>query len=139
MKFQIMKLSGGQNAVRISFGLQMTARRAFSRLDLIVVIGVVVFLGLWFGFGPFGERGRIARCAGNLKVLGETMQSYANDHDDGLPAAAISLESTRIGWYADLFPYLKPGLAQAKSAYDKKQLLSAVQPCFLCPSDPGQR
>jgi prepilin-type processing-associated H-X9-DG protein len=108
---------------------------AFTRTDLIAVIAVVVLLGAWFAYGHLGERGRTARCAGNLAALGRAMQSYAIDHDDGIPAAGVDIGSTRISWDTTLFPYLKPKLAKSSGAYEKRQLLAGVSPFFFCPSD----
>jgi len=112
---------------------------AFSLLDLLVAVVVVMLLVLWVGYDHSGERGRLARCQANLGTLGKAIQSDANDHEDGIPPAAIALEKKRAGWYVDLPPYLKPGLAPPKSDYDKKQLWADMQPFFICPSDPIRR
>lgn len=132
-----------RNAEREEFHLPFTIRhsgRAFSRADLLVVIAVTGFLGCWFGFRHLGERGRIARCAANLETLGQAVQSYANDHKDGIPAAGIRLGDTTMSWDTDLFPYLRPDLAEtATGAYEKRELMLAVKKRFLCPSDPVPR
>ncbi len=94
---------------------------------------------VWFGFGHLGERGRIAACASNLKVLGTGIQCDVNDHDDGLPTAAIDLQNTKLSWDQSLFVCLKPGLARTTGAYEHRQLLMAVRSRFLCPSDPVTR
>jgi prepilin-type processing-associated H-X9-DG protein len=72
-------------------------------------------------------------------VLGQAIDTYANDHQDGLPAAAINLESVKTSWDAELFPYLKPRLAGSGGEYQKRQILLAAQPSFFCPSDPVLR
>jgi prepilin-type processing-associated H-X9-DG protein len=94
---------------------------------------------LWFGFNHLGERGRTARCARNLGALGQAIGGYASDHNDGIPAAAIDLESAKRTWDMELLPYLKPSLARSQGAYEQRQRLLAAQPCFFCPSDPVQR
>ena len=111
----------------------------FSRVDLAVVVAVAALLAAWFGFSHSGERGRIARCARNLGVLGEAIDSYANDHNDGIPAGAINLGGAKTTWDVELFRYLEARLAKASGAYEKRQLLLAAQPFFFCPSDPVQR
>ncbi|MGH7940111.1 MAG: DUF1559 domain-containing protein, partial [Limisphaerales bacterium] len=114
-------------------------RGSLSIWDLIVILLVVAFLGAWFVFAHSGERGRILQCASNLKALGGAVQSYAKDHNDGLPVAAIIVGPNLVTWDMDLYPYLAPSLANAKSVYDKKQLLAACQKDFACPSDPIER
>lgn len=111
------------------------ATRAFTRLDLIVVMGLVVLLSAWFGMGRVGERGRMARCAGNLAALGRAMHGYANEHDGALTAANINLGNFQSSWDMQVFPYLKPGLAGANDA----RLAQIVPRFFACPSDKVSR
>lgn len=107
--------------------------------DLIAILVILAFLAGWFAFTHSGERGRIIQCAANLKGLDEATESYARDHEDGLPVAAIVLSTNNVTWDMDLYPYLAPGLANAKSAYDKRQLMNACRRHFVCPSDPIER
>lgn len=125
---------------RKNFRSQIDTSGAFSMWDLIVILIVVAVLGGWFAFTHMGERGRVIRCTGNLRMLGQSMQSYAKDQDDSIPAATINLEKNHVfTWDMGLFPYLVPSLANTKSGYDKKELMQAAQPHFVCPSDPIQR
>jgi prepilin-type processing-associated H-X9-DG protein len=135
----LMNLQSKRIATRRSCLRRTKAHCAFSRVDLIVVVSVAAILLLWFGFGCFGERARIARCAGNLKGLGQAMQSFARDHNGGLPAAGIDFETTKISWDTALFPYQEPKLAKLKGAYEQRQLLTAVSKRFFCPSEPIPR
>jgi prepilin-type processing-associated H-X9-DG protein len=98
------------------------AERAFTRLDLMVLIGLVVLLASWFGAGRIGERGRIAKCAANLTVLGQSMQGFGNDHGDALPPAIVEMQ--QVTWDAQLAPYLPANLTQ-----------HGIDPLFKCPSD----
>ncbi len=102
-------------------------------------MAVAALLAAWFGFSHSGERGRTARCARNLAMLGQAIESYASDHTDGLPAGAINLEKAKTSWDMDLLAYLRPDLARSSGAYEKRQLLLAAQPFFFCPSDPVPR
>ena len=111
---------------------------AFSRLDLLVLVAVIAFFGIWFCLTHLGERARITRCASNLEMLGQAMHSYANDHNGELPAAVIDLEETHISWDTRLFPYLKPGLRTATNDYAERQHAMALAQWFFCPSDPIQ-
>ncbi len=135
-----MKVRSPKSKVRSSIPRVRTPKSAaFSRADLAVAMVVTALLAVWFSFNHLGERGRIAGCARNLGVLGQAIHSYANDHQDGIPAAAINLESVKTSWDAELFPYLKPRLAGSGGEYQKRQILLAAQPFFLCPSDPVLR
>lgn len=108
---------------------------AFSRIDLMVTIGMAVLLGGWFGFNHLGERGRAARCGKNLMELGHALQAYANDHEDGIPPAVVDLKPPKVGWDTELFTYLSPKLAKTPGAFEQRQLFNEVSPLFLCPSD----
>ena len=102
-------------------------RRAFSRVDLIATIGVVVCSGIWLGFSYLGERGRMVQCAGNLRALGQAMHSYAGEHQEGLPAAGIALDHVEISWDALVVQYLNLRSANTASR------------SITCPSDPLPR
>ena len=63
---------------------------AFSRLELLVLVGAIVLVA---GIGVLnftGERGRIASCKHNLRILGDAMQEYASSHGGALPPASIA-------------------------------------------------
>jgi prepilin-type processing-associated H-X9-DG protein len=106
---------------------------AFTRTDLICVLALVAMLLGLAGFRLTGERGRIARCAGNLQKLGTAMHQFASEHEDGLPAATIVPGG--LEWDVRLKPYLRPDLVVANSAYAKRELGEAVAPIYACPSD----
>ena len=88
----------------------------------MVLIGLVVFLGYWFGLSRFGERGRVAKCAANLAVLGRAMQEFSNDHGDALPPAIIDMQ--QVTWDARIATYLPANQAR-----------HGIDPLFKCPSD----
>lgn len=99
----------------------MAAREsAFSRIDLIVVVILVVISGIWFGKAHSGTNARIARCARNLSALGNGMDRYANENGDVIPVAGIDFGKIQTSWAAELFPYT-----------------DGNSRCFLCPSDPA--
>jgi prepilin-type processing-associated H-X9-DG protein len=105
--------------------------RAFSRIDLLAIIFIVLFFGLWLGTTHLGERGRIARCQANLAALGKATQAYANDEWDSIPAADINVGKLQVAWDLKLLPYLKLGLVKANS----EQLFELAPRYFACPSD----
>ena len=99
---------------------------AFTRIDLIVSIIVVLSLAGWLLFNLTNERGRIAKCAHNLKFLGELTQDFANEHNGCLPPASI--EQPGLAWDMQIAPYLRPN-----------QVKAGIDPFFICPSDPVNR
>ncbi|MEI8288535.1 MAG: hypothetical protein WCH99_03625 [Verrucomicrobiota bacterium] len=107
--------------------------RAFTRLDLCVVVVVSAGLLGLAGLTFTGERGRIAQCKYNLKKIGQGMQQYAAEHEGALPPASSSI--TGVTWDQLLTSYLRPDLVVSNSAYAKRQLKIAVAGRFLCPSD----
>jgi prepilin-type processing-associated H-X9-DG protein len=107
------------------------AMQAFTRLDLIVLLVLITVLLAFIGLGRTGERGRVARCAGNLAALGDAMQSYVHEHNGALPTAGISLGKFQSSWDMQVFPYLGSGLDKASN----QKLAETVPRFFACPSD----
>jgi prepilin-type processing-associated H-X9-DG protein len=105
--------------------------RAFTRLDMAVLIGMAALLLAWFGIGQVGERGRTLHCAWNLAALGKAMHRYANEHDDALPAAGVNVGQYQTSWDLRLLPYRAPGLAKQNN----EELARTVSRFFSCPSD----
>jgi prepilin-type processing-associated H-X9-DG protein len=118
---------------RGSLACRKRRRHGFSRVDLLASALLVILLSFWLGWTRLGERGRIARCAGNLAMLGRATQGYANEHENMLPAADIWLQKASISWDSKLFPYVEPGLAKT----DNDQLFAKGEKFFFCPSDPA--
>jgi prepilin-type processing-associated H-X9-DG protein len=102
------------------------SKKAFTQIDLIVTIIVVLALVGWFGMSYTGERARMAKCAHNLKFLGQLTQDYANEHAGSLPPARV--QQPQIAWDMQIAPYLRPN-----------QVKSGIDPFFLCPSDHLER
>lgn len=126
-----MKFQTNRHGNRLCSLFCKTNEHAFSRVDLFAVIVLAAFLSFWFGSRHLGERGRIIRCAGNLAMLGKAMQNYANDHNDMLPPAQISLQKASIGWDSKIFAYVKPSSTETGNIRKKREQL------FVCPSDPA--
>jgi len=111
----------------------------FSRTDLVVTVAVLACLAAWFIWLHGGERGRIAACAGNLRVLGQAIHSDAQDHDNQLVPAGIDVGKSKVSWDVELYPYLNPGLAPSTAPGSRGELLLASAPRFHCPSDTFNR
>jgi len=104
---------------------------AFTRTDLVAVIVLVALVGSFLAYKFTGERARIHRCANNLKKLGTAMHEFANEHNGGLPPAAIV---PGLSWDVQLKSYLLPGKEDSDSGYERKEFSPAITPFFLCPS-----
>lgn len=99
-----------------------SSQHAFTRLDLIVLIGLLCFMATWLGCHHFGERGRTANCAQKLAALGKAMQNFSDEHNGALPAAGI--EQPYQAWDSQIALYLP-----------RKLVSSGLDPAFRCPSD----
>ena len=87
-------------------------RKAFTLVELLVVIAIIAILAsLAFpALQKSMESSRKAACNSNLRQIGVSLISYANDHDGYLPrtvnngvGAVNSMESS---WYMALNPYM---------------------------------
>lgn len=103
---------------------------------MLAVITIIALSTGWFGFNHWGERGRIAQCTRNLETLGEAMQRFAADHENGLPPAGI--ENPAVTWDMELLPYLRPDLVRSNAVPTVRELQQADS-VFFCPSDPIHR
>lgn len=104
-----------------SFPHRLT-EQAFTRLDLIVLIGLLCLMATWLGCYHFGERGRTASCTQKIAALGKAMQSFSDDHNGALPAAGI--EQPYQAWDSQIALYLP-----------RKLVSNGLDPAFRCPSD----
>lgn len=62
--------------------------RAFTLIELIVVVAILAILATMASpaIGPAIERGRSAKCVGNLRQIGAAVQQYIADNDYRFPA-----------------------------------------------------
>ncbi len=112
---------------------QMTVRSvsAFTKLDMMIVVGTLVMLTLWLVYG--WERGRFARprasrinCVSNLKQIGLGFRMWSNDHGDRFPWQVPASEGgTRE--FADL-PYAALHYVVASNELNSPKILK-------CPTD----
>ena len=61
--------------------------RGFTLIELLTVIAIIAILATIAspGIGAAIERGRSARCVGNLRQIGVAVQQYVNDNDYRFP------------------------------------------------------
>ncbi len=91
-------------------------RRAFTILELLIVLGIVAVLAaiIFPVFARARQNARRASCQTHLKQIGLGMMQYARDYDEKMP---LSLTVQGETWVDILHPYIKS---------------DAV---FLCPND----
>jgi prepilin-type processing-associated H-X9-DG protein/prepilin-type N-terminal cleavage/methylation domain-containing protein len=105
--------------------------RAFTLLEILIVIGIIALLAaiLFPAFGRVREAGRRTTCASNLKQISLAFTQYAQDYkfypvlsDDGSYGSFPSPPGTPCGaWPDKMLPYVK-----------EKSI-------FVCPSDLDHR
>lgn len=80
-------------------------RNAFSLIELLVVVAVIVILAalLFPVFAKVREKGRAAACMSNYHQIGLAIHMYATDYDDFTPPNGGSFS----GIVADCDPYTK--------------------------------
>ncbi len=75
------------------------AARAFTLVELLVVIAILAILASFAtpAIGNAIERGRSAKCVGNLRQIGVAVQQYIADNDNTFPCITIKGESPAEG------------------------------------------
>ena len=98
--------------------------RAFTLIELLVVIAIIAILAAMASpaIGPVIERGRSAKCVGNLRQIGTAVQSYVADNDYRFPAIQTEPPSAP--------PESNPG-----TALEKLGPYGINKGTLICPSD----
>ncbi|MBN2643489.1 MAG: type II secretion system protein, partial [Victivallales bacterium] len=100
----------------------------FTLVELLVVIAIIAILAsmLLPALNKSREKAKSIACIGNLRQLGQTFLSYANDYNDYTPSARFQVGSTSI-WRTNLgvLGYLKP--------YTNTNLTANINDLAFCP------
>jgi len=99
--------------------------RGFTIVELLVVIAIIAILAsaAFPAIGPMIERGRSAKCAGNLRQIGAAVQQYVADNDYRFPA----IETVP--------PSLPPEVENPGTALEKLGPYGITEQILICPSD----
>lgn len=111
--------------------------RAFSLIELLVVLGIIAILCAIAVPALAGARAaaRNARCLQNLRSLGTSVSLYMDAHKGLLPYAN-EIYSIYSGWTAPL-DALEPYLGAALPSISGTDITTREP--FLCPADRGER
>ncbi|MDR3707748.1 MAG: DUF1559 domain-containing protein [Capsulimonadaceae bacterium] len=96
----------------------MYTRRAFTLIELLIVIAIIAILAaiLFPVFATAREKARQTSCSSNLKQIGLAITQYEQDFDE-TPPDGNSHTYSACGWAGQIYPYVK-----------SKQV-------FVCPDD----
>lgn len=97
---------GQSEKMRTPFRYSADSQRAFSLVELLVVIAIIAVLATLAvpAIGGAMESSQRSKCASNMKSIGAGIHLYAADNDGRLPSInCINPEST---WIEQLQPYL---------------------------------
>ena len=122
-----------------------TKTRAFTLVELLVVIGIIAVLVslLLPSLGRAREQARRTKCLNNMRQIGLAVQMYANANDGWLPAPAMAyarLQEDFLHWQKPTATVPRNLKESALAPYiDVGSIDSPEDSVFRCPSDDGDR
>lgn len=113
-------------------------RRAFTLMELLIVIGIIAVLAalLFPVFAQVRKRSQATVCVSNLSQVGKAIGLYASDYDDRLPYAPSCQTAKALASSASV--YGDPTDKAAKNLPDIRAVLKpygVVLALFHCPLD----
>ncbi len=124
-----------------------TARRAFTLIELFVVIAIIAILAaiLFPVFAKTRDKARQTACLSDTKQIGTGIMMYVQDYDETYPRLALKAADTpeRQSWapfsvFEAVGPYIKNGIENVSwAATDaNKPVPLAISGIWVCPSQP---
>ena len=124
--------------------IRMTTRRAFSLVELLVVIGVIgVLIALLLPAVQQARESAIRlKCQANLKQIGLAVHNFEDAHDK-LPPSDVRIAGLHKSWIVYILPYLEQNELAEKYAFSKdwydpvnRPLAGRKLPVLQCPTAP---
>ena len=111
----------------------MTRRRAFTLVELLVVIGIIVLLIaiLLPTLKAARERANRIKCASNLRQIGIALRIYAHDNKGHFPRTLYKPKESVMAWWGDPWRNYDDVTAPLALLIRYRLLRAEV---FLCPS-----
>ena len=102
-------------------------RRAFTLVELLLVLGIIAILAALIipAFMRTRERANAAVCVSNLRQIGTGIANYANDHNQFLPGNNHGAPGR---WYLYVNPYVGKNMNSGESGWARPSV-------FICPSN----
>ena len=120
----------------------ISMRRAFTLVELLVVIAVIALLAaiLFPAFAGAREKARQAACISNQKQIAAAIEMYRQDYEGALPVVVrpetlsiprpnVRFVEGAMDWIDRVYPYVKNGLGDPSAPFSTG--------IFHCPGDPG--
>lgn len=104
------------------------AARAFTRVELVCVVGVVFLLVGWaaLALGPAREKARQITCVGRIGCVGLGFSIFSSDHTNSFPFSLSTNQGGTLEWAAK--PWVVPHLKAISNEFSTPRLL-------YCPAD----
>jgi prepilin-type N-terminal cleavage/methylation domain-containing protein/prepilin-type processing-associated H-X9-DG protein len=120
-------------------------RRAFTLVELLVVIGIIALLVSILMPALSAARAQASRlkCSANLRTIGQTMHQYANDNKGYIPRDYSPGEPGHIFWAEALAKYLLKNFPEVPFAQSNRDTVLGPWymkvAVFKCPDHPNPR